>query len=226
MASGSTTIEFTAAVDAVAEPAGETVVIVGLLLLPNSQTVDLSISVTSATLTINDPDTAPTFTAGASIDDQNYLENSPITALTLPVATGGNGALTYTLTPAIDGLSLDSSTGMLSGTPTTAATTAEYTYTATDGDDDAVTLTFNVVVAEDLSPDFPVGATIADQAFFVGTPVNLTLPGITAGTGNISITYTLTPNLPPAWTSTPVSARQPSPARRPPLPRRWNTPSW
>ncbi len=95
-------------------------------------------------------DTAPAFASDASIDDQTYTQDTAIEPLTLPAATGGNGTLTYTLTPAIPGLRLDSSTGVLSGTPTTAATEM-YTYTAADGDDnmaadDAATLTFSITV--------------------------------------------------------------------------------
>ena len=142
---------------------------------------------------------APAFADGASIADQNYLQNSPIMALTLPTATGGNPPLTYTLTPAIPGLTLNPNTGVLTGTPTAAATTAEYTYTANDGDDDTVTLTFNVVVAADLVPTLGT-ATIADQAFVVGDTVALNLPLVTAGSGNISIAYTLTPALPAGLT--------------------------
>ena len=52
--------------------------------------------------------------------------------LTLPAATGGEGAITYTLTPAIPGLTLDATTGALTGMPTTAAAAADHTYTAGD----------------------------------------------------------------------------------------------
>ena len=141
----------------------------------------------------------PAFAAGASIDDESYIMASPITALTLPTATGGNGAITYTLTPAIPGLTLNPNTGVLTGTPTTAATSAAHTYTATDADDDTVTLTFNVVVAADLVPTLGT-ATIADQSFVVGDTVALNLPLVTSGTGNISIAYTLTPALPAGLT--------------------------
>ena len=40
-------------------------------------------------------DLQPVF--GDAIDDQIYLQNSAIATLTLPVATGGDGVLTYTL---------------------------------------------------------------------------------------------------------------------------------
>ena len=140
-----------------------------------------------------DANTAPVFGAGVSIDAQNYLQNSPITALTLPQTTGGNAPITYTLTPAIPGLTLNPTSRVLTGTPTTAAASAQYTYTATDTDDDSVTLTFNIVVAEDKAPDFGT-ATAADQSFTVGETVALTLPIATGGNG--AITYTLTPAIP------------------------------
>ena len=62
--------------------------------------------------------------------DQTYTMGRPITALTLPVATGGTGTLTYTLTgpamrgladQAVPGLTFTATTRVLSGTPTTAS---------------------------------------------------------------------------------------------------------
>ena len=148
----------------------------------------------------------PAFFSGARIADQSYIMGSPITTLTLPLATGGNAPLTYTLTPAIPGVTLNPTSRVLTGTPTAAATSATYTYTANDADDDTVTLTFNAVVAADSAPDFPAGASIADQTFTIGDTVALTLPGITGGTGNISIAYTLTPALPAGLTFNPANS--------------------
>ena len=97
------------------------------------------------------PDTAPAFAADASIDNQTYIVGTAITALTLPTATGGNDAIVYTLTPAIAGLTLDAATGVLTGTPTTVAAAADYTYTASDSDanemaDDQTSLTVSIRV--------------------------------------------------------------------------------
>ena len=75
-------------------------------------------------------------------NDQTYTMGRPITALTLPAATGGTGTLTYTLRDgggndvdatdnAVPGLTFNTTARVLSGTPTTAATTA-LTYTVTD----------------------------------------------------------------------------------------------
>ena len=85
------------------------------------------------------------------MEDQTYVVGAALQALTLPEATGGNGALTYSLGPMIpDGLTFDASTRTLSGTPTTAGT-YDMTYTVKDGDDntnasDAATQTFTITV--------------------------------------------------------------------------------
>ena len=140
-------------------------------------------------------DTMPTFAADATIDDQNYIVGVAITPLPLPaVETDGNGATTYTLTPALpDGLTFDATTTppTLTGTPTAAAAVTEYTYTATDEDDDTAPLTFNITVEADTEPSFGT-ATIDDQNYIEGQMIApLTLPAAEAG--NAPIIYTLAP---------------------------------
>ena len=52
--------------------------------------------------------TAPAFAADAAIADQAYIQDEMITPVTLPAATGGNGAIAYTLTPHLPtGLTFD-----------------------------------------------------------------------------------------------------------------------
>ena len=110
-----------------------------------------------ATLTINDPpaaeDTAPAFVAGAPSN-----QDTNITPLTLPRATGGEGAITYALTPAIPGMFFDTVTGVLSGAPTTEAAATTYTYTAGDTDGSAAgtdesSLTISITVLANTIPD-------------------------------------------------------------------------
>ena len=91
-------------------------------------------------------DAFPIFANDASIGEQSYIVGQAITPLTLPLAIDGDGALTYTLAPAIAGLTLDPTSRVLSGTPLTAAAVTEYTYTVTDEDSDTDTLTFRVTV--------------------------------------------------------------------------------
>ena len=102
---------------------------------------------------------APTF-GSETASDQTFAISCGAVSLQLPEATSGNGTLTYTLTPAIPGLTLDPVTGMLSGTPATPAAAVALTYTVTDEDynltdADSPSLTFMVTVTADdnIAPD-------------------------------------------------------------------------
>ena len=50
-------------------------------------------------------DTAPTF--AVTVADQTYTEGEAVSPLTLPVASGGNGTLSYSLAPTVPGLTFD-----------------------------------------------------------------------------------------------------------------------
>ena len=103
-------------------------------------------------IVVSAADTAPKFADGATIADQSWTVGTEITAFTLPAATGGNGAISHALTPALPaGVSLNSSTREVSGTPTAAAAAATYTWRASDSDtntanSDTAALTFSVTV--------------------------------------------------------------------------------
>ena len=88
----------------------------------------------------------PTF--AATIDaPKAYTVDEEITPLVLPAATGGSGALTYSLTPEIPGLQFDAAARELRGTPTETGA-YDMTYTARDEKDQAATLEFTITVAE------------------------------------------------------------------------------
>ena len=162
-----------------------------------------------ATLTVSftvnampEVDIAPTFGV-TSFPAQNYIVGTMITPLTLPAATGGNGAITYTLTPPPPGLVFDAATRVLSGAPTTAAVATMYTYTAGDTDGsaagtDEVSLMFSITVEANPAPVFAV-TSIPAQTYIANSPIEpLTLPVATGGNG--ASTYTLTPALPTGLT--------------------------
>ena len=93
-------------------------------------------------------DTRPAFSQAASAANRS-LEKDAATSTTLPLATGGDGALTYSISPALPaGLTLASARPTIAGTPTVAGATT-HTLTATDADGDRATLgpfTVTVVV--------------------------------------------------------------------------------
>ena len=84
--------------------------------------------------------TAMVFTVDEAIDP----------AVPLPKATGGDGTLRYTLTPALPpGLSFDEATRTLSGTPAEAFPETDYTWTVTDIDGEEDKLEFSVAAASE-----------------------------------------------------------------------------
>ena len=103
------------------------------------------------------PELRPSFGA-ATVPDQGWRAGEAIAPLTLPAASGGNGAPVYSLTsePAgLAGLSLDPATRTLSGTPS-AAGSYVFTWRAHDADanraeSDAAVLTFEAKVESALS---------------------------------------------------------------------------
>ena len=97
----------------------------------------------TATLVV---DTQPSF-GTATVSNQTYTSGTPIAPLSLPAASGGDGTLSYSLSPSVPGLSFSASTRTLAGTPTTAGTYA-MTYTVRDGDGDADERRFAIAVEE------------------------------------------------------------------------------
>ena len=105
-------------------------------------------------------DASPSFEAGAGPGNQMYTVGTAISALTLPEASGGDGTLTYSLSPDVPGLTFDGTLRQLTGVPSTTGTYA-MTYTATDGDGDTATLRFNIAVEESDSDDGSTSAPVS-----------------------------------------------------------------
>ena len=134
---------------------------------------------------------------GATVANQMYEAGVAIEALELPAASGGNGELTYSLSPEVPGLAFDAGSRTLSGTPSDVVVFPEkvfylMVYEVTDADGATATLTFNVLVEEeDVAPSFD-GTTVADQMFSAGVAIEaLELPAASSGNGDL--TYNLRP---------------------------------
>ena len=124
------------------------------------------------TITV-DPDLKPTLNA---IGGYTARVGSPFSE-DLPVATGGDGTLTYTATPLPEGLSFDDMSRTVSGTPVKVeAPTVTYTVRDGDGDEDSQTFTFTIVA--DLKPTLNA---IGGYTARVGSPFSEVLPAATGG---------------------------------------------
>ena len=142
-------------------------------------------------------DLKPAFPSGGdSVPDQVFIEGVEIAPLTLPAATGGDGTLSYELTPALPGgLSLDPDTRVISGDPNGVSEGQAYSWTATDADGDAAVIQFSITVEEDVAPRWRSTERIPDQVWVLDDPIApLTLPEAVGGNGEIS--YRVQPPLP------------------------------
>ncbi|MBA4719402.1 MAG: cadherin-like beta sandwich domain-containing protein [Nitrosopumilus sp.] len=114
----------------------------------------------------------------------------PITPVTI-TSTGGT-VVSYSISPAIDnGLSFDTNTGVISGTPTAVAALKTYTITATNvtGND---TATVKIIVTSDLAVPI-ITASPSTLTAVTGTaiaPINI------VSTGGAVANYAISPNLP------------------------------
>ena len=96
------------------------------------------------TATVQAADTSPSFGA-ATVGNQSYQAGTAISPLTLPAASGGDGSLTYSLSPNVPGLTFNATARQLTGTPTTVGSYG-MTYTVRDAEGDIATLNFVVTV--------------------------------------------------------------------------------
>ena len=94
---------------------------------------------------------SPGFDPAGGPGDQTYMRGTAISPLTLPEASSGDGALTYSLMPDVPGLRFDAARRQLTGTPTSAGT-YNMTYTATDADGDTDTRNFTITVMAPVTP--------------------------------------------------------------------------
>jgi len=125
------------------------------------------------------PTVSPT-SATYTVDVDTPLATTP------PVPSGGTGPFTWSSTPLPSGLSLDATTGVISGSPT-ATGTYDVTLTATDADTEGATQDVTIVV--DSSPSLPVGATIPGEQ---ASPFTFA-PTLSGGTGPFGWTSTALP---------------------------------
>ncbi len=148
-----------------------------------------------------EPEATPIF--ADTIADQTYTATVDVGIITLPIATGGNRALTYTISPPLPANLIFDGTAnppTITGTPAAAATSVDYTYTVTDDDGSTADLTFALeVTAAPLIFD----ATIPRQRYAPDEPISVTLPEATGGDG--TLTYAITETLPDGLIFTPAT---------------------
>jgi len=118
-----------------------------------------------------------------------YIKGTAITPNS-PTSTGG-AVTAYSVSPTLPaGLSLSTSTGIISGTPTAVTATASYTVTASNSAGyTTATLTITVIVAAPAGLAYTTGTAV----YTVGTPIT---PNSPTSSGGAVTAYSVSPDLP------------------------------
>ena len=140
----------------------------------------------SATLTLTVNPQLPAISYSPSTN--SYPINTAISSLT-PTNTGGAAANWSISTALPAGLSFDTTTGIISGTPTTVTATATYTVTATN-----VTGSATTTVTITVTPQPPIiGYSPSANIYVINTAITNWIPTNTGGT---STSWSISPSLP------------------------------
>ena len=85
-------------------------------------------------------------------------------AFTPVSGSGGTGPLTYSVSPSLPlGLSVNSVTGLVAGTPTVTSATTPYTVTVTDANGATGTASFNLAINSAVTANTAVASTTLTQ---------------------------------------------------------------
>lgn len=152
----------------------------------------------------NVPGTQPSGAAGVSVTPTiststtsiTGIQGTPITASAAITPSNFTGTPTYSISPSLSGtgLTFNPTTGVISGTPTSAISLATYTITGTSGSQSATT-TLTINVAANTTPSItPATQTISVDTATAINSTAFTQHNFTDGNGHE--TFTVSPSLP------------------------------
>ena len=146
---------------------------------------DYSDKVLSFSLEV-ESDTFPSFAASANIADIAIGVEEALTARTLPEASGGNGDISYSITPDLPrGITFNRKTREILGTPRSTMEDTGFLYIATDDDGDIAEIRFHIMVSKgDQDFDWPASAYGDRATVTVGEEVVL-LRRLNGGQGDL-----------------------------------------
>ncbi|WGK94385.1 MULTISPECIES: putative Ig domain-containing protein [Flavobacterium] len=145
---------------------------------------------TTATINITVNDAAPT-TLVYTGSPFTYTKGTAITAIAAPT-NGGGAVVSYSVSPALPaGLSLNTATGAITGTPTAVTASATYTITATNTGG-STTATINITV-KDIAPS---ALTYTGSPFTYTKGTAITAIAAPTNGGGTVVSYAVSPALP------------------------------
>ena len=149
----------------------------------------------TATATVNLTVTAAVGELSPTTQARTGTRTVPLTATTAFTPTGFVGAVTYSISPGLPaGLTLNTTTGVISGTPTVTLASTNFTITGTGATAGTATATVNLTIANStLSPATQTVSVVQGRAM---TPTSALTASGPVGT----VTYSVSPTLPAGLT--------------------------
>ena len=125
------------------------------------------------------------------IATETLTSSAAATSFTPVTGSGGTAPLAYSISPALpSGLSINTSTGAITGTPAASAASANYTVTATDANSATSSKTFALVISAALTTTL----VIATETLTANSAASFT--PVTAAGGTAPVVYSVSPTLP------------------------------
>ena len=135
------------------------------------------------------------FVKTSTVPSQTVITGLPITTFAPILVSGGAAPYTFTSSIALPtGLSLNSTTGYITGTPTVSGTNT-FTVTATDAAGQTLTQSTTLTVNNSVSVTTNVVSNFVNDSFIVNLD-QVSFTPVTASGGSQTITFSITPNLP------------------------------
>ncbi|TXI02102.1 MAG: hypothetical protein E6Q76_16095, partial [Rhizobium sp.] len=130
--------------------------------------------------------------ATQSIASTSLTSGHAATSFTPVTGAGGTGALSYAVSPSLpSGLSFNTASGSISGTPTAASGTTSYTVTVTDTNGSTASASFDLTVNGAVTATQTVASTTLTSGYAATSFTPVTGSG---GTGTLS--YSVSPSMP------------------------------
>jgi len=150
------------------------------------------------TLTVNGVVTATQSVATVTLTESHLM--TPVTPVT---GSGGTAPLSYAVSPALPtGLTLSTTTGQITGTPTVTHAASSFTVTVTDANTTTATNTFTLTINTAVTATQAVATTTLTQNH-LATPFT----PVTGGGGTTPLSYGVSPALPTGLTMAPATGQ-------------------
>ncbi|MFP5228683.1 MAG: beta strand repeat-containing protein, partial [Acidobacteriota bacterium] len=134
----------------------------------------------------------PAVTATQSIASKVLTVNQPAVNFTPVTGSGGVGTLSYSVAPGLpSGLTMSTTTGAVTGSPTAPSALGTYTVTVKDANNNTATNTFTLTVNAAVTATTAIPTETLTQGV---TPTPFT--PVTGGGGTVPLGYTISPALP------------------------------